>query len=324
MLKLSFVSGIVLVGFADFARAAGSEAVHWRHDFRSAAIEAINQNKPLFISIHTETCQPCRVMHRTTLQDPSVVAFINSRCVPLLVDGDKDRAHMDEWRVSAFPTHMIVCTAGAKKKDVLERIEGKVGASELMVALQRAAQKQAASIAALSPDSKTSPSKSAVATDQPKRTSERGPLQPPAPTEAEDVVKPAAFKAPADLSPMGLQSTPIALDGHCPVCMIDRAEMVKGKSSESVVHNGRKFQFASAENKKRFLQSPTKYLPGANGDCVVSMVDGGKRVAGDTRFPAMFADKVYFLADKQSRDKFLKDPEAYVDAKGEPRPTKSK
>jgi YHS domain-containing protein len=54
------------------------------------------------------------------------------------------------------------------------------------------------------------------------------------------------------------------------------------------------------------------------------MVDGGKRVAGDTRFPAMFADKVYFLADKQSRDKFLKDPEAYVDAKGEPRPTKSK
>ena len=122
----------------------------------SAAIEAINQNKPLFISIHTETCQPCRVMHRTTLQDPSVVAYINSRYVPLLVDGEKDRAHMDEWRVSAFPTHMIVCTAGSKKKDVLERIEGRVGTSELMVALQRAAQKQAASIAAAPAASKTS------------------------------------------------------------------------------------------------------------------------------------------------------------------------
>jgi YHS domain-containing protein len=286
MLKLSFVSGIILVGFTTSARAAGSDAVQWRHDFRTAAIEAINQNKPLFISIHTETCQPCRVMHRTTLQDPSIVAFINSRYVPLLVDGDKDRAHMDEWRVSAFPTHMIVCTAGAKKKDVLERIEGRVGASELMVALQRAAQKQAESIAAAATDSVKSPSKSPAASDQPKRASERGPLRPPAPTEAEDVVKPAAFKAPAGLAPSAVETSPIALDGHCPVCMIDRAEMVKGKSSETAVHNGRKYQFASADNKKRFLQSPSKYLPGADGDCVVSMIDGGKRVAGDMRFPA--------------------------------------
>lgn len=324
MLKLSFVSAIVLIGFGGPARAAGSEAVQWRHDFRSAAIEAINQSKPLFISIHTETCQPCRVMHRTTLQDPSVVAFINSRCVPLLVDGDKDRAHMDEWRVSAFPTHMIVCTAGTKKKDVLERIEGKVGASELMIALQRAAKKQSASIAGATAGSKTSPSKSGSAAEQPTRTPERGPLKPPAPGEAEDVVKPAAFKAPADQSSMGLNSTPLALDGYCPVCMIDRAEMVKGKSTETAIHNGRKFQFASAEHKKRFLESPAKYLPGANGDCIVSLVDGGKRVAGDTKFPAMFADKVYFLADKQSRDKFLKDPEAYVNAKGEPRAPKSK
>jgi len=323
MSRFSFISGIVLVAFGGAAKAAGSDAVQWRHDFRSAAIEAINQNKPLFISIHTETCAPCRDMHRTTLQDPAIVAFINSRCVPLLVDGDKDREHMNEWRVSAYPTHMIVCTAGSKKKDVLERIEGKVGASDLMVALQRAAQKQAASIAALPADAKTLPSK-LVAMDQPRRQTERGPLKPPAPSDAEDVVKPAAFKSPAELSPMGLNTTPVALEGYCPVCMIDRAEMVKGKSGETTVHNGKKYLFASSENKRRFLQSPAKYLPGADGDCVVSLVDGGKRVAGDTKYPAMYGEKVFFLADKQSRDKFLKDPESYVDAKGAPRSPKSK
>jgi YHS domain-containing protein len=141
--------------------------------------------------------------------------------------------------------------------------------------------------------------------------------------DAESVVKPAALKSVDPLAPPEAKMS-LALEGHCPVCMIDRAEMVVGKASESTVYNGRKYQFSSAENKRRFMASPAKYLPGAGGDCVVTLAEKGKHVPGDTRCPAMFRDKVYLLADKQCREKFLKDPEAYVDAKGEPLPIKAK
>src|SRR5689334_11401938 len=117
MRQLILISGIVVIASAGSVRAAGPVGVQWRPDFRTAALEAMKLEKPLFISIHTESCVPCKMMHRTTMQDPSVVAFLNSKCVPLLVDGDKDRAHMDEWRVSAYPTQMIIGTSGAVYKE---------------------------------------------------------------------------------------------------------------------------------------------------------------------------------------------------------------
>jgi YHS domain-containing protein len=317
MRGMRIVSGIVAVAMTADSRAAGPDPVQWRTNFTQAAIEAQKQNKPLFISVHTAECAPCRKMHQTTLQDPTIVDVLNARCIPLRLDGDVERKLMNDWRVSAFPTHIIVGTSSSVRGVVLDRIEGLVGARELMGSLQKAVQKQATAAATMK-DSEPGPSavKASARKLEPRGT-KAGPLKAPSPTEAEDVVKPAAFKTSDDLSPP--MSAPLALGGHCPVCMIDRAEMMPGKKSETAVHDGRKYQFASAENKRRFLESPAKFLPGAGGDCVVTLAENGKRVPGDVKFPAMFADKVYFFGDKASRDRFLKDPESYVDARGLPK-----
>jgi len=324
MNRLNVTWGIAAAFVVAEVRAMAADPVQWRTDFTAAAIEAQKQNKPLFITISTEWCGPCREMHRTTLHEPSVVELLNSRCVPLLLDGDKEKERMNQWRISEYPTTMIVGTSGAVKTQVLERLVGKMSAAELRSALQRAIQKQESTgVAAGSKRPVEVKPVGAAAKESEGRSASRGPINPPSPSEAEGTVKQIGYKTSDPLSPPETSPKP-ALDGHCPVCMIERAEMVAGKAAESHVYNGRKYLFSSAENKRKFMESPAKYLPGAGGDCVVTLVEKGKHVAGDTKYPAMFADKVFFLSDKASRDKFLKDPEAFVDAKGEPRASKNK
>jgi YHS domain-containing protein len=122
------------------------------------------------------------------------------------------------------------------------------------------------------------------------------------------------------------ESSPIALalEGFCPVCMIEDGKMVPGKATESLVHQGKRYHFATAEQKQTFLANPKKYLPGADGLCVVTLVEENKAIPGSTKFPALFADKVFFLSDAKKRDKFLKEPEAFVTPKGELRQPKIK
>jgi len=311
MRAMKFVSGILAFGAACGARAADGEMVKWRFEFNAAASEAQVQKKPLFINVSTEWCGPCKEMHRTTFRDPTVVDLLNKKCIPLHIDGDKHKELMNEWRVAAYPTHIIVGTVGAVRTDVLERIEGKIGASEMAEAVQRAVKKQA----------NAPPSKEAKSAKR-KSARDEGPLQPPSPNEAESAVKPASFKATEKRDVPAMDSAPVALGGHCPVCMIERAEMAPGKKTEEAVYNGKRYLFSTPENRKRFLESPTKFLPAAGGDCVVSLVDRGKRVPGDVKFPAMFEERVYFLSDKPSREKFLKAPDAYVDKKGQPKAKK--
>jgi len=319
MRALNVVSGIIAVGLAATARAAETSAVQWRYDFNAAASEAQLQKKPLFILASTEWCGPCKTMQRTTFVDPAVVDILNKKCIPLHVDGDKNKERMNQWRVAAYPTVMIVATAGTLREQVVERFEGRTDAPDMLKSINQALKKQATSMQA---DLSARASSPASSKRQPKAS--EGPLQPPSPSDAESPVKPASFKASEKKSRPESDDAPLSLGGHCPVSMVDRAEMAPGKKTESAVYNGKKYLFATAENRKRFLESPSKFLPGAGGDCVVSLVDGGKRVEGDVKFPAIFGDKVFFLADKASREKFLKDPEAYVDSKGEPKPGKSK
>lgn len=308
MRAMKFVTGMLVFGVAVGARAAEADSVKWRHDFNAAASEAQLQKKPLFITVGTEWCGPCKEMHRTTFRDPALVDLLNKRCIPLHLDGDKNKERMNEWRVAAYPTHMIVGTVGSVRTQVLERIEGRIGASEMIEAVQRAVKKQGGA----------APS---TATKSGGRA--EGPLQPPSPSEAESPVKPASFKTPSKREMESADAPTLALGGHCPVCMIERAEMTPGKKSEEAVYNGKLYLFSSAENRKRFLASPAKFLPAANGDCVVSFAESGKRKPGDVKFPAMFEDRVYFLANKESREKFLKSPEAYIDVKGQPKARKA-
>jgi YHS domain-containing protein/thiol-disulfide isomerase/thioredoxin len=302
--------------------------IKWRSDFRAAAIEAQQQNKLLVISIHASWCGPCREMDRTVFRDPKLAEILNRDCVPLSIDGDANKKLLADWGVTQFPTQMIIGTSGAIRSKVLERLEGRTGVAEYMEALQRCQRKLALATPkttrrddAVLPASATMPHRPA-AHDQPSTTSATirnnpNPNQPSMPKQSVD----RSEEAPARTLPRSNPTAEIALalEGYCPVCMIEDGKMVPGKSTESVVYEGKRYHFATPEQKQTFLGNPKKYLPGAGGNCVVSLIEEGKTVEGKTKYPALFADRVFFLSDEQKRNQFLKDPERYVTTKGEPR-----
>jgi YHS domain-containing protein/thiol-disulfide isomerase/thioredoxin len=111
-------------------------------------------------------------------------------------------------------------------------------------------------------------------------------------------------------------SVPLALDGYCPVSMFKRSELIRGADTECCVYNEKRYHFLSSVEKEMFLKNPRRYLPAEEGYCVVTWAEKHSRALGNVELPALFGDYLFLFANDDARQKFLQDPEHYVDATG--------
>lgn len=107
---------------------------------------------------------------------------------------------------------------------------------------------------------------------------------------------------------------PVALDGYCPVCILDSEKWVKGDPKFSVVLDGKKYLFPGEEQKKTFLKRTTKYTPALSGDCIVCAVDKRVRRPGSVNFAASHNGRLYLFPDDATKTAFMKDPAKYENA----------
>jgi YHS domain-containing protein/thioredoxin-related protein len=122
--------------------------------------------------------------------------------------------------------------------------------------------------------------------------------------EAPVPVKPAVITKPVAASAV--------YDGTCLVSLRDDGKLVKGQSAWTSTHKGQTVWFASAEHKKRFDARPEMYWPVADGICLVSnRVDQAPR-PGQPVLAMIYADRVWFFADKAHQEKFVSDPKPYL------------
>jgi len=95
-----------------FASPADAQDVRWRTDFTAARKEAAAAGKPLFLDFGSENCIWCRKLDATTLRDRAVVEALNSRFIPVKVDGEREQRLAQSVGVEAFPTLAIVTAEG--------------------------------------------------------------------------------------------------------------------------------------------------------------------------------------------------------------------
>ncbi|MFK8113994.1 MAG: hypothetical protein AB8B91_17460 [Rubripirellula sp.] len=57
----------------------------------------------------------------------------------------------------------------------------------------------------------------------------------------------------------------LAENGNCVVCRVEMNKAMPGRPEVFLVHGGMRYQFASEDQKKMFLASPSKYAPTAAG-----------------------------------------------------------
>ncbi len=101
-------------------------------------------------------------------------------------------------------------------------------------------------------------------------------------------------------------------DGTCLVSLRDDGKLVKGRGEFSSVYKDTVVVFASAEHKQRFDAQPELYWPIADGICLVSHHKEQTRRTGAPVLAMIYADRVWFFADKSHQDEFVKDPKSYL------------
>lgn len=111
-----------------------------------------------------------------------------------------------------------------------------------------------------------------------------------------------------------------ALGGDCVVTLVDDKLRVPGSVYFPAYYpsqeNGRLYLFATAEQKDAFKANPTNYADADlawEGNCAVSQVDEGKTIAGLPDLVVWRHGKRYFFATRELQQKFLANPEAYIE-----------
>jgi uncharacterized protein len=86
--------------------------VYWRDNWESALKEAKEQNRPVVLELYMETCPHCLRLHQETHADQGVAAALNTRFIPVRLEG---RSHMDlvrKFNVTGAPTTLIFSADG--------------------------------------------------------------------------------------------------------------------------------------------------------------------------------------------------------------------
>lgn len=95
------------------ARAGSADEVKWRNDYGRALKEATERGVPLFLDIGTENCYWCKQLDARTFTDPEIIQLLNSRCIPLKVDGNKQTFLVQALRVQSYPTLVFAGSDGS-------------------------------------------------------------------------------------------------------------------------------------------------------------------------------------------------------------------
>ncbi len=107
-------------------------------------------------------------------------------------------------------------------------------------------------------------------------------------------------------------SANVALEGYCPVCIINMKQWVKGSPQHHANFDGKTYHFPSEETKSALLSDPAKYVPAMNGDCTVCYIKMGKRMPGSIYHSAYHKNRLFLFPGEDQKAMFVADPAAYA------------
>lgn len=115
--------------------------------------------------------------------------------------------------------------------------------------------------------------------------------------------------APAADSP----ATPpaLAMDGYCPVTILDEMRWASGDKQYGAIHLGKLYLFTSADAQQKFLGDPEKYTPALGGMDVVRFFENQEQAEGNREFGLHHQGQLYFFTSEESLNRFFQSPDAY-------------
>jgi YHS domain-containing protein len=107
---------------------------------------------------------------------------------------------------------------------------------------------------------------------------------------------------------------PLALDGHCPVTLMNLGKWEKGDPRFGVVHRDRTYLFKSQIERDRFLApaAADRFAPVLSGLDPVRFAETGQAVDGRREHGVLFDGQIYLFADEDALVRFEQQPQRYV------------
>jgi protein disulfide-isomerase len=108
-----------------------------------------------------------------------------------------------------------------------------------------------------------------------------------------------------------------ALDGFCPVSLVEERRWAKGDPRWGVVHRGQTYVFASEANAKKFWTDPDAFSPMLSGFDPVKFAEQRQWFVGKRQFGVFYKDEnsgktsIVLFADEGALQRFWTDPKRY-------------
>ena len=104
----------------------------------------------------------------------------------------------------------------------------------------------------------------------------------------------------------------MALEGYCPVTVIEKMVWTKGNPLYGAIHLNRTYLFPNAELQAKFLANPDRYSPIISGNDPVVALEKNEIVSGRRQFGLVYENRMILFSSKESYDKFCKESKRYT------------
>lgn len=112
--------------------------------------------------------------------------------------------------------------------------------------------------------------------------------------------------------PSMTENASMAMEGFCPVTLVEKGAWVAGNSQWGARHKGRVYLFAGPVEQQVFFASPERYAPVLSGDDPVLALDAGRNVPGDRRYGLTYESRTYLFSSPETLNVFSAAPEKYA------------
>lgn len=384
---------LVTLAFSLVAAHMAHAEILWEKNLRSAHTKAQAEGKLLLLHFYSDNCTWCDRLEEGAFKTPQVGETISANFVPVKVHANSSPKLAQMFKVTKFPTDVIVTTEGKTLSHsvspqnperyvamlsssvpsdaaakVAEKVESATPAPTTQ-AMSEPSTMPANTVGGSIPNYAAGPSPSSLAGSEmklpgeslsagvqaqlagsrsPGMTLEMPGQAPEATTAAPSFEMPsfgaaavaglpepdvadqdAASVAPSNESMNAVfpdatatdatsagDDPELAMQGFCPVTVINEDKWVEGKAEFGVIHLGKLYLFTSEQAMKTFLADPVPYTPVLNEIDVVRFFEERKIVPGKREWGLKdpIYNRMFFFADEAAMNHFYNEYERYTDA----------
>ena len=304
----------------------------WLEDYNQARQTASRTNKPVWLQFTGPWCPNCHKMDKETFKNTAVIDQINTQFIAAKISCEENVDLALSFGFTQLPSTVLISPDGrilAKHEgfadpEMVKKITASAGfkgdapkpepekeslladtapakpAAAYLVAKQEVKEREPIVVALREPESK-----SMIDTKQ----STAAPAD-----DARDLNPAAAAEADAqqEIKRAKASDMPVEPLGHyCPVTLLEKAVLQEVGTMHTATYAARRYYFADQNARKRFAENPERYVPARGGECLVTLVEEKREVAGSKEFPVVYDGRIFLCASQTEREHFLNNPVAY-------------